>query len=119
MFFRDRTKDAELTSYNALSLSSAFADHFDHDGDLDIFIAGFADPSKSTGSASVLRFPQDYSAAPNMLLRNNGNGKFTDITEAAQLSAPGKTVSVVPSDYDNRRDVDLVLAALLGSTNSL
>ena len=76
---------------------AAFAD-VDHDGDLDIFIAGYTSQTK----------PPD--GAPNLLLRNNGDGKFTDITATAKV-ASGKSaaIAVVPTDYDNRRDVDLLI----------
>jgi tetratricopeptide (TPR) repeat protein len=70
-------------------LSAAFVD-VDHDGDLDIFIAG----------------------PTNILFRNNGNGTFTDITEAAKVTARNSFSSssaIIPTDYDNRRDVDLLL----------
>ncbi|HTI65792.1 MAG TPA: FG-GAP-like repeat-containing protein, partial [Gemmatimonadaceae bacterium] len=62
----------------------------DHDGDLDL-----------------------VTAAPVRLLRNNGNGSFTDVTSAAGLSvSPGDETApaaVVPTDYDNRRDIDLLI----------
>ncbi|HWK10069.1 MAG TPA: FG-GAP-like repeat-containing protein, partial [Vicinamibacterales bacterium] len=62
----------------------------DHDGDLDLVTAG-----------------------PVRLLRNNGNGTFTDITNEAGLTVPDGDVraaaAVVPTDYDNRRDVDLMI----------
>lgn len=90
--FSDRTKEAGITvpllkgsPYN----SAAFVD-VDHDGDLDLFIAG----------------------PTNVLFRNNGNGAFTDITEMAKVGAPNTFSSasaIIPTDYDNRRDVDLFL----------
>jgi Tfp pilus assembly protein PilF len=58
----------------------------DHDGDLDIFLA-----------------------PPTLLMRNNGNGTFVDITTKAKLTDTSATVAVVPTDYDNRRDIDLLL----------
>ena len=69
--------------------SVAFVDA-DHDGDLDLFIAG----------------------PTNILFRNNGNGTFTDITEAAKVTArtsSSYSSAIIPTDYDNRRDVDLFL----------
>jgi tetratricopeptide (TPR) repeat protein len=69
--------------------SAAFVD-VDHDGDLDILIAG----------------------PTNILFRNNGNGTFTDITEAARVTARNSFSSssaIIPTDFDNRRDVDLFL----------
>src|SRR6185503_18435324 len=96
--------------YPYIALSAALAD-VDHDGDLDIFIAGFVDLSKTPpAGSSPPAFPDDFPGAPNMLLRNDGNGKFTDITAAAKVSgAGGRAVSVVPTDFDNHRDIDLLV----------
>lgn len=89
-YFSDKTRAAGiLVSANSarLHVSCAFLD-FDHDGDLDIFITG----------------------PPNILFRNNGNGTFTDITETARVTgqkSSTRSAAVVPTDFDNRRDVDL------------
>ena len=91
--FEDASKG--LPQYCCLSRSAAFVD-VDHDGDLDIFIAGFADVSPRPSQ--------------NQLLRNNGNGTFADITAQAGLASAGRGVSIVPTDFDNRRDVDLLIA---------
>jgi tetratricopeptide (TPR) repeat protein len=108
--FSDATAAAGIPAYPYLALSLAFVD-VDHDGDLDIFVAGFADLAKApAGDANrQLAFPADLAAAPNLLLRNNGNGKFTDTTAQAKLAAPGHAVAIVPTDYDNHRDVDLLV----------
>src|SRR5262249_49725164 len=62
----------------------------DHDGDLDL-----------------------VTAAPVRLFRNNGNGTFTDITREAGLEVPDGDLSapaaIVPTDFDNPRDVDLLM----------
>jgi Tfp pilus assembly protein PilF len=51
-------------------------------------------------------------AASNVLLRNNGDGTFTDNTANAKLNAPLMQASgLAPTDYDNRRDIDLLLVA--------
>jgi tetratricopeptide (TPR) repeat protein len=90
--FSDRTKEAGIEVpmlKGSPYLSAAFVD-VDHDGDLDLFIAG----------------------PTNVLFRNNGNGTFTDITETARVSAPNSFSSasaIIPTDFDNRRDVDLFL----------
>lgn len=105
--FADVTAAASIPAYPYLSISVAFVDA-DHDGDLDIFIAGFVDLNK-TASAD-LAFPKNFAAAPNLLLRNNGNGKFTDITSEAQVAGgTARGIAIVPTDYDNRRDIDLVI----------
>ena len=113
--FSDRTASAKIPSYQYLSLSAAFVDA-DHDGDLDIFIAGFVDFSKrpqasSNGKSSgLVTFPDDFAGAPNMLLRNNGNGTFTDITAQAKVAGShDHAVAVVPTDFDNHRDIDLLI----------
>ncbi|HSE96974.1 MAG TPA: FG-GAP-like repeat-containing protein, partial [Blastocatellia bacterium] len=111
--FSDVTATASLPAYPHLAISAAFVD-IDHDGDLDIFIAGLADltkPASPAASADAqLRFPDDFQGAPNLLLRNNGDGKFTDITATAQVAGKLlRAVAVVPTDYDNRRDIDLLV----------
>ena len=87
--FEDVTAAAKIPD-GVRCRSAAFVDA-DHDGDLDIVIAG--------------------SGAPSRLLRNNGNGTFTDITDAAGLGGvTGLGVALVPTDFDNRRDIDLLVA---------
>ncbi|HEX7176294.1 MAG TPA: FG-GAP-like repeat-containing protein [Pyrinomonadaceae bacterium] len=107
--FADVTAAAGIPAYPHLSISAAFLDA-DHDGDLDIFVAGFAqsatDAARESQPGEARRTPVD---APNLLLRNNGDGAFKDFTAEAGLSAKGNAVAVVPTDYDNRRDVDLLV----------
>jgi tetratricopeptide (TPR) repeat protein len=75
--------------YPAPASATAFAD-LDHDGDLDILIAG----------------------AAVQAIRNNGNGTFSDITLESGFgaTAPGAAVAIAPTDYDNRRDIDVLVA---------
>jgi tetratricopeptide (TPR) repeat protein len=104
--FSDATSAAGIPSYPYLSISAAFVD-VDHDGDLDIFIAGYADTSKQKSDA--INSPEDLPPAPNMLLRNDGNGKFTDVTSTAKVGSPGHATAIVPTDFDNHRDIDLLV----------
>jgi hypothetical protein len=71
--------------------AAAFVD-IDHDGDLDIMVGG------GTNTESHL-------------LRNNGNGSFADITAAAGLQGVTAPLAIAPTDYDNRRDIDLLTVA--------
>jgi tetratricopeptide (TPR) repeat protein len=66
----------------------------DHDGDLDLLIAG----APSSGGSSLV------------LVRNNGDGTFTDQTAEAGLTMTTEIGAVAATDYDNRRDIDLVVA---------
>ena len=67
---------------------------FDHDGDLDLFVAG----SAAAGAGS-----------PSILWRNNGNSTFTEWTAPTGLGGTGETVSAVLSDINNDRAVDLLV----------
>ena len=71
--------------------TAAFAD-IDHDGDLDIFFS-----------------------PPNRVLRNNGNGTFVDAASATGLAGTTPLTAVIPTDYDNRRDIDMLLVPTTGS----
>ncbi|HEY8413058.1 MAG TPA: FG-GAP-like repeat-containing protein, partial [Pyrinomonadaceae bacterium] len=84
--FSDVTAAAKVMGNPSPSRAAAFVD-VDHDGDLDIFVPG------------------------NVLLRNNGDGTFTDQTAAAKLAEKTSATGVVPTDFDNRRDIDLLVAA--------
>jgi len=81
--FKDVTAAAALGAAAAGTRAIGFSD-FDHDGDLDV-VAG-------------------------RLWRNNGDGTFADVTAAAGLADAGAAVAIVPTDFDNRRDVDLLVA---------
>ncbi len=111
--FSDITAAAKIPDYKYLARSVAFVD-YDHDGDLDIVIAGGEDVTdalkteKSLGASRGALTSPPIGAGPGLLLRNNGNGTFTDQTAAAGLSGPVKSEAVVPTDYDNRRDIDLL-----------
>jgi len=86
--FSDVTAAAKIPSYPHAARSTAFAD-VDHDGDLDILIAGEG----------------------QVLLRNNGNRTFSDQTAEAKLAGKVSAQSIVPTDFDNRRDIDLLIAS--------
>jgi cytochrome c-type biogenesis protein CcmH/NrfG len=105
--FSNVTNAAGIPAYPHLPGSVAFVD-VDHDGDLDVFIAGLADLSQ-TPKVDEPAFPNDFVGAPNKLLRNDGNGKFTDITASAKLDSVGHAVAIVPTDFNNRRDIDLLV----------
>jgi cytochrome c-type biogenesis protein CcmH/NrfG len=111
--FSDVTAAAGIGAYPYLPSSAAFVD-VDHDGDVDIVVAGLADLSKlakplKDGESAV--FPDDFTGAPRTLWRNDGNGKFTDITAAAKLDSIGHTTALVPTDFNNKRDIDLLFAS--------
>jgi hypothetical protein len=85
--FEDVTKQAKIPVLYSI-YASAFAD-VDHDGDLDIVLNSSA-------------------KATNFLLRYNGDGTFTDISAPADVNQRIIAEAIVPTDYDNRRDLDLM-----------
>ncbi|HYY93130.1 MAG TPA: FG-GAP-like repeat-containing protein [Pyrinomonadaceae bacterium] len=129
--FTDTTAAARIPNYPYFAKSAAFVD-YDHDGDLDLFIAGGFDAAKALKEeaeakkkggagkpAPITEVPPGLAVgrtpAPSLLLRNNGDGTFTDVTAAAKLSDPFNASAVVPTDFDNRRDVDLLVASNVGT----
>ena len=110
--FRDVTADVRLPLYPFLPGAAAFVD-VDHDGDLDVVIAGLADvgATRARAAGRTMIFPREFAPAPLQLLRNNGNGgnAFTDITRDARLQVGTHAVAIVPTDFDNRRDIDLLI----------
>jgi Tfp pilus assembly protein PilF len=108
--FSDVTRPATIAPYPFLPGAAAFLD-VDHDGDLDLLIAGLADLAASRERAATrdLVFPGEFAPAPLQLWRNNGNGTFTDTTADARLQIPTHAIAIVPTDFDNRRDIDLLV----------
>ena len=72
---------------------------YDGDGDIDIYFLNGA-PLKGT-KAGV--------APKNVLYRNEGNWKFTDVTEKAGVGDRGFGLGVTVGDYDNDGDPDIYL----------
>ena len=90
--FSDVTSKSGIVPRNHPS-GITFVD-YDHDGDLDLLLTG-----------SGLR-PGD---APNVLWRNNGDGTFTEQTEATGLGGSGSTAAAILTDYNNDRAIDLAV----------
>ena len=93
--FSERTKQAGLLGlYGGLNLLQA---DYDNDDDVDILVLRGA-------------WLEAAGQHPNSLLRNNGDGTFTDVTFDAGLGEvhyPTQTASW--SDYDNDGDLDLYI----------
>jgi Flp pilus assembly protein TadD len=105
--FDETTSVAGLPAWPHMAVAAAFVD-IDHDGDLDVFVPGLADLTATPRGAESV-FPADFAPAPSLLLQNNGDGTFVDVTERARLGVPAHALAVVPTDFDNRRDVDLLV----------
>ena len=91
----------------------------DQDGDLDLFVANYCDGSPENNKWCGRKgkewraycTPQVYLATPDRLYRNDGNGKFTDITlKSGLIDTVGKGLGVVSLDFDGDGDIDLHVA---------
>jgi tetratricopeptide (TPR) repeat protein len=113
--FRDVTTEVSLPPLPALPRTAALAD-VDHDGDLDLVVAGsVGDPAENRMILEPAK-PPPVAPAPGatQLLRNNGNLTFTDISSESQVSVANHFTTIIPTDWDNRRDMDLLLLAESG-----
>ncbi len=109
--FTDATRAAKLPAFQGLPGAAAFVD-VDHDGDVDLLVAGLAELGTTRRqSGGPWAFPDGFAAAPLQLLRNNGNGTFSDITKSANLESRGHVIAIVPTDFDNHRDLDLLIVS--------
>ncbi len=84
---------------------------YDHDGDLDIYIVNdvdFASAAGTTSGQQTVAIPASCGGQVNALLRNNGNGTFSDRTdEAGLLIDCSQTRDVIATDLDDDHDVDV------------
>lgn len=80
---------------------------YNRDGRPDIFL---------TNGANVATLRKDSPKFSNHLLRNDGNGRFTDVTQSAGLAGAGYDIGVAVADYDNDGYPDLFVAGVHRNT---
>jgi len=100
--FRDVTAVSGITGIGIGGLT--FID-YDHDGDLDLY-----------GSSGILRTVGTVKTSGSVMWRNNGDGTFTNVTDAIGVSTFSFAENAIGTDYNNDRAVDLVLADWTGGT---
>jgi hypothetical protein len=109
------------------STSCGFLD-YDHDGDLDLFVCNYVQWSKEIdlgqnctldGKIRAYCPPTAFEGAFPILYRNDGRGKFSDVSAAAgiQIRNPSpphgpmaKSLGLAPIDIDHDGWIDLVVA---------
>ena len=114
--FEDVTAASGIEVDGKWATSAGFAD-FDRDGDLDIFVVKYIDYTKenhqNTYKNKLLTYsaPVLYSGVSDQLLRNDGNGKFTDISKESGISsASEKGLALAIGDIDRDGDQDIYVA---------
>ncbi len=114
--FTDVTKEAGVSD-DLWSTSATFFD-YDRDGDLDLFVANYLDftiaDNKVCFDAVGARdycSPRSYRPVPDRLYRNDGKGRFTDVTATAGIAkADGAGLGVSTGDYNRDGWLDLYVA---------
>ncbi len=98
------------------SVSAAWVD-YDNDGLLDLFVTNYIDwtmeNSRVCGpEGKRLSCPPTlYSGQPNILYRNNGDGTFTDVSEATGIANHiGRGMGVAIADFDGDGWMDIFVA---------
>ena len=114
--FEDTTERAGAG--DALWSSSAVFLDYDGDLDLDLFVtnyvvwsAGRERPCLGPNGLRNYCNPAEYPPAPDTLYRNDGNGRFVDVSDVAGIrSVAGPGLGVVAGDFDGDGLVDLYVA---------
>jgi hypothetical protein len=95
---------------------------YDRDGDLDLYLCRYVQyrfrpqdqERQSRQFDALVPFtlnPSSFPPAPNVLYRNEGNGRFTDVTSAAGVAnESGRSLSAVWADFDEDGWPDLYIA---------
>src|ERR1700680_1028819 len=104
-----RLENDETPARNAPETMPGGVAVFDYNGDgrPDIFF---------TNGANISTLKKDAPKYRNRLFRNDGNGVFTDVTDAAGLAGSGSDMGVAVADYDNDGHPGFVVAGLHHST---
>ncbi len=100
---------------------------YDNDGDLDLFVCTYVKWSKEfdlaqdfqlTGGGRAYGRPQDFEGTFSKLYRNEGDGRFADISDSAGIQVRnsltdvpmGKSLGVTFADFDRDGWIDIAVA---------
>jgi hypothetical protein len=119
--FEEVSQATGLARYERYWAGASWGD-YDNDGDLDLYVCAYVDyryQPELLGKTSrqfdaevpFTLNPSSYPAQPNALFRNNGNGTFSEVAEAAGVSNPaGKSLTAAWCDFDLDGRLDLYVA---------
>ena len=119
--FEERTDASGMGKYRGFWTGASWADH-DRDGDMDLYVCGYvryrfdarAARMGSMQFAAEVPFalnPSSYPPERNLLLRNDGRGRFVDDAARAGVANPeGRSLSAAWADFDEDGWLDLYVA---------
>jgi hypothetical protein len=125
--FRDVTAEAGVAGGDDVWGTSCGWFDYDRDGDLDLFVCNYVVWSREydsaqnfqlTGGGRAYGRPQNFEGTFPYLYRNEGDGKFKDVTESAGLQVRNpatkvpmaKSLGVTFADFDNDGYSDIIVA---------
>jgi hypothetical protein len=115
--FKDVTEAAGLGRY--INAITAVAFDYDRDGDVDLFVGGYFQPTNLFKPDTPRFFPESFETANNggglHLFRNSGDGTFVEVTEKAGFRLSGWTLDVGHADADGDGWDDLYVACDFGT----
>lgn len=121
--FSDVTDRAGVADGSQVGAGAAFLD-MEGDGDLDLYVANYVDFSfdkhvtRVWDGLPIYPGPVEFAPTRDTLFRNNGDGTFTDVSDASGIADhPGTGMGMVCADYDDDGDTDIfVLNDVFGNS---
>lgn len=119
--FEDVSAAAGVARLDGFWTGASWAD-YDKDGDLDLYVCGYVRYRPEAGDASQVSVqfdaevpftlnPSSYEPERNLLLRNDGRGRFEDVAPRARVdNRTGRSLSAAWADFDGDGFLDLYVA---------
>ena len=113
--FRDVTAETGTANGDQMGAGALFLD-MEGDGDLDLYVSNYllftyeTHVTSKVGNLMVYGGPRLYPPTPDTLYRNDGGGKFTDVSESSGIAAHhGAGMGITSGDFDGDGDTDIYI----------